>query len=232
MSGPALFIAGTDTGVGKTTVAVALCEHLRARGLRVGVFKPAETGCADPSAPADALALAHAAASELPVESICPYRFHEPLAPAVAAERAGISIDLDLLKQRLHSLRANHDVVLVEGAGGLLVPFAEGTLTIDWVVEMALPVVLVARLGLGTLNHTLLSARLLADRGVVLLATVLSETDPDDSAAAATNEDVLRRYGVVRMAGTLRHQGQSRNAALPPALLTRIDNTLTRTDVR
>ena len=220
--GRSLFIAGTDTGVGKTTVAVALCHLLREQGLSVGVFKPAETGCADLNRPLDALALAAAAQCDAPLDTICPYRFTEPLAPAIAAERAGTTIDLALLRARLAELERGHDRVVIEGAGGLLVPFAADLLTVDWIAELQLPVLLVGRLGLGTLNHTLLSARLLADRGVHLLATVLSATEQDDSVAARTNAAVLERFPEVRLAGVVAHGATGRPGPLPRALWARL----------
>jgi dethiobiotin synthetase len=120
---PAIYIAGTDTGVGKTHVTVALCRALRARGLTVGVFKPAETGC-EPGKDgeriaADAVALLEASGSSAPMNRVCPYRLRDPLAPAVAAKREGIEIDPEQLDLNLATLRASHDVVLCEGAGGI-----------------------------------------------------------------------------------------------------------------
>lgn len=221
-----LFVAGTDTGVGKTTVAVALCRLLRAQGRTVGVFKPVETGCADLDRPLDALALATAADCAAALDTICPYRFAEPLAPAIAAERAGTTIDLALLDARLAELRQGHDVVVVEGAGGLLVPFAADMLTVDWIADRQLPVLLVGRLGLGTINHTLLSARLLRDRGVELLATVLSATERAESVAAQTNASVLGRYPEVRLAGVVARLPAGAEGALPPALGLRLEALL------
>lgn len=219
---PLLFVAGTDTAVGKTTVAAALCRLLRTQGRSVGVFKPVETGCEDLARPVDALALAKAADCRAPLDTICPYRFAEPLAPAVAAERAGHAIDLDLLDACLTELRSGHDNVIIEGAGGLLVPFAGDLLTLDWVAERGLDVLLVGRLGLGTLNHTLLSARSLRDRGVRLLATVLSATQADDSVAARTNAAMLERYPEVRLAGVLPHGVGDEPVVLPAGLLDRL----------
>jgi len=190
--------------------------------LKVAVFKPAETGCEDLNAPADALALAEAAHCSLPVDTICPYRFAEPLAPAIAAERSNARIDLAYLGDVLQRLVASNDVVVVEGAGGLLVPLSGNVLTVDWVAASGLPAVLVGRLGLGTLNHTLLSARLLRDRGVELLATLLSGTCADESVAAATNEDVLARFAEVRIAGTVPWTPAPGRPDLPPALLQRL----------
>lgn len=205
MRGRALVVAGTDTGVGKTAVATALCLALRDRGLRVGVFKPAETGVDDPARPADALALLAASGCAAPLDLVCPYRLREPLAPAVAAARQGAGIDPGHLGACLAELRAGHDLVVVEAAGGLLVPLAEGLLTADWIAAQGLPVLLVGRLGLGTLNHTLLSARYLASRGIPHLGTVLSAAEPPSTAAEETNPGVLTTFPEARLLGVLPH---------------------------
>lgn len=200
-----LFVAGTDTGVGKTHVARALCTGLRARGLRVGVFKPAETGCLTPAQAADALALREAAGCTSPLETVCPYRLEAPLAPAVAAKRQGVTIDPALLDRCLASLRATHDVVVCEGAGGLLVPLAEGMLNADWIESRRLPVLLVGRLGLGTLNHVLLSVHELQRRGVPLVGTVLSPCSPGKGLAESTNPEVLSGFPEARFLGVATH---------------------------
>jgi dethiobiotin synthetase len=199
---PALFVAGTDTGVGKTRVGVALCSSLRRRGMRVGVLKPAETGCPD-DGPEDALALREASGCAAPLDIICPYRLPEPLAPAVAAKRAGVTIEIARVERCLSQLRDSHDVVVCEGAGGLLVPFYGDTLTLDWLRDARLPVLLVGRLGLGTINHTLLSARALRDAGIALIGTILSETEPSCTVAEATNAEVLRGFPEVGLMGVL-----------------------------
>jgi dethiobiotin synthetase len=201
---PALFVAGTDTGVGKTHVAMALCRALRSRGLRVGVMKPAETGCHS-DAPPDALALIEASGCRAPLDLVCPYRFADPLAPGVAAECEGRTVDILRLDAALAELRSSHDVVVCEGAGGLLVPLAGTIVYADWLESTGLPVLLVGRLGLGTLNHVLLSARYLAARGIPHLATVLSATQTPADLAETTNPGVLARYPESRIAGVLAH---------------------------
>lgn len=211
MTAPVLFVAGTDTGVGKTYVATALCRALRERGVRVAAFKPVETGCDDASAPADALALKAAAGLPIDLDEVCPYRFRAPLAPAIAARQEGRTVDLGLVEERLDSLRRKSDLVVCEGAGGLLVPLSHGVLTADWIVRQGFPVLLVARLGLGTINHTLLSVRWLRDHGVPFLGTVLSASEPVSDRAAESNPDTLSAFPEVRLLGVSRRD-------LPPPI--------------
>jgi dethiobiotin synthetase len=205
MTAPAVFVAGTDTGVGKTQVASSLCRELRERGLRVGVFKPVETGCPDPDRPADALALKEASGCDEPLDRICPYRLRSPLAPAIAARREGVLIDLAVIDRCLAEIRRASDVVVAEGAGGLLVPLGEAALTADWLERQGLPVLLVGRLGLGTINHTLLSARYLQSRQIQFVGTVLSAGEAASGLAEETNPAVLASFPEVRLLGVLPH---------------------------
>lgn len=218
MSGGALFVTGTDTDAGKTFAATALCRALREKGLMVGVFKPAETGCAA-DAPPDALALIEASGCAAPLETVCPYRLPEPMAPAIAARRAGVEIDLSRVDKCLEELRANHDITICEGAGGLLVPLTGKMIYADWLEKRRLPTLLVGRLGLGTINHTLLSARYLKERGVPLAATILSATEPPTGAAAQTNPEVLAGFAEVEFAGVLEHADKPR---FPAKALSRV----------
>jgi dethiobiotin synthetase len=194
------FIAGTDTGVGKTQIARALCLLLADKGYRPLALKPVETGCA-PDNPEDALALRAACRSEQALDELCPYRFRMPAAPLVAADAEGASIDL----LRIEALVARAaSPVVVEAAGGLLVPLARAPLSLeeidpadqppapalltnlDLAERLGLPVVLVGRAGLGTLNHCGLSAAALAQRGLRVVI-VLNRTVPDDDPSVASN---------------------------------------------
>ncbi len=195
------FVAGTDTGVGKTEIARALCTLLRLRGMRPVALKPVETGC-ERDAPQDALALRDACGSTQTLDEVCPYRFRLPAAPLVAAEAEGAEIDLPRIEQMV--ARAASPIV-VEAAGGLLVPLARAPLLLDEVdpadraparaivtnldlaERLGLPVVLVARAGLGTLNHCALSADALARRGLDVIAVVLNRTAAEDDPSVATN---------------------------------------------
>ncbi len=192
-----LGITGTDTGVGKTVVACALAARAVQLGLRVGTMKPLESGI-DPLLTAsgamrsDAELLLAAAQSDLPLRLVRPYVLEEPLAPMVAAQRAGVTIDPTALDAAFAEVSAHRDVVLVEGAGGLLVPI---TLTMSYLTlfdHWRCELVIVAGNRLGVLNHVLLTVRAAEADGVRVRAIVLtSHTSPDASVAEATNYDAL-----------------------------------------
>jgi dethiobiotin synthetase len=202
--GRGLLVTGTDTGVGKTFVACGLAGALRRRGLSVAPFKPVETGCApqgghgldggsQPLIPADAELLRQAAQCSAPLDTICPYRFAPPVAPWVAAEQAGVTIDPHRLERCYRELAATHDTVLVETAGGILVPLAEDFHYADLARLLRLPVLVVIGSKLGAINHTRLTLEFLRTAGLGVLACVLNHPDPETGAATATNERTLRR---------------------------------------
>lgn len=173
---PAIFVTGTDTGVGKTLVTAALAHHFSAKGLKVGVMKPIETGVADPGKPgADALLLRWAAAATDAAEFIAPYRFTLPAAPCQAATQAKTPIEVDRIIAAYHHLRQGKDLVLVEGAGGLMVPVRGGYIMADLARQMALPLLVVSHPRLGTLNHTLLTTFAARAMGLELCGFIINQ---------------------------------------------------------
>lgn len=153
-----LFVTGTDTGVGKTLVAAALARYASRCGRRVGVMKPCETGVSDPSElGTDGKLLRWAAASEDDNRLISPYRFATPLSPAQAAEQVGVKIDPGVIVDACRKVSQGKELLLVEGAGGLMVPIRGGYLMADLVRQLQLPLLVVSRPTLGTINHTLLT---------------------------------------------------------------------------
>jgi dethiobiotin synthetase len=203
---PIFFVTGTDTGVGKTAVTCALVRTLIQSGCRARAVKPIESGCAMDAAgelqPADALAHRRAAGLEhLPLERFIRYRLAEPLAPAVAAERAGVTIELEACLELVQSAAAETDVLLVEGAGGLLVPLAgtagTGYQTVaDFIARLGCPTLVVARARLGTLNHVLLTWNELHRRGLPGVGVILNDTDAEAGLEREDNARVLRAFGV------------------------------------
>jgi dethiobiotin synthetase len=208
--GQGIFITGTDTGVGKTFVACALAAQLRESGYRVGVMKPAETGCDSNRgelAPQDALALKAAAACEVPLEQICPYQFRDPLAPSVAAEREGRRIDVDRLMNVYREISAAHDITLVEGAGGLMVPLLPSYTYADFANVLKLPVIVVAANKLGVLNHLLLTLEHASCKGLRVLGYVLNEAERVPSLAVETNREALFALTAVPCLGEVSYAG-------------------------
>jgi dethiobiotin synthetase len=196
--GPGLFVTGTDTGVGKTWVACRLAEALRREGLRVGVFKPAESGDGG-----DAAALAQAAGCMLPLSLIRPYRFKRPLAPAVAADLEGKKVSLSLIKQAYGVVSEVSDWTLVEGAGGLLVPYAKGLDGAGVAKALGLPLLIVARAGLGTINHTLLTLEAARKRRLKVLGVLLNGKVKAGDSSVRTNAQVIAKLGKVPVYGPL-----------------------------
>ena len=187
------FVAGTDTGVGKTLVACTLVRALRRRGTAVGVMKPIETGVGA-EGPCDALALREAAGVDDPLETICPQRYALPAAPTVAAEAEGREVDLDAVRAAFAILAARHAALIVEGAGGLLVPAAKDISMADLAGELGLPLIVVARASLGTINHTRLTLEAAEARALPIAGVVISHADGPLSSPDAANLDALRRH--------------------------------------
>jgi dethiobiotin synthetase len=197
-----VFVTGTDTGVGKTLVACAILRGLRARGMDVGAMKPVETGVGRPG-PLDALALREASGADDDLADVCPERFALPAAPSVAAAREGRVIDLTRIEACFDAITSRHECVVVEGAGGLLVPLTQAADMADLAARLGLPVVLVARGALGTINHTRLSLEALATRGIALAGVVLSHTSGVLSAAESWNLEALRSELGPRLLGEI-----------------------------
>ena len=196
------FVTGTDTGVGKTVVACALVRELRRAGWDVGVMKPAETGVG-PAGPLDAKALRDAAGVSDPLDEICPVQLALPAAPSVAAAHEGRELDLARILACFHALAARHACMVVEGAGGLLVPLTERFTMADLACELGLDVVLVARAALGTVNHTLLTVEALAHRGLRCAGVVISHAGGPLSSADARNLQALRAALGKRLVGEI-----------------------------
>lgn len=170
-----VFVTGTDTGVGKTHVAKRLLAELRARGHRACGLKPIETG-----GDADVRAL----------DSPRVYVLRLPAAPAAAAEAEGVTIDLGRILDAARALAASADVIVAEGAGGLLVPITATLTMADLAAALGLPLLLVTRARLGTINHTLLTVREIERRGIAFLGTLLNAHSPRTGGAAAEDDSL------------------------------------------
>ena len=212
-----MFITGTDTGVGKTVVAAGLAAWCRAHGLDVGVMKPLATGCRPAARNGrlllsdDARRLAEASGVEDDERVMNPIRYREPLAPDAAALRTGRPVEWSRMRRAFRMLSARHAFMIVEGIGGLLVPIDRRRTVIDLVQMSCLPLIIVARLRLGTLNHTLLTVQAALRQGVPVAGVILNAAEPPAIDAGArlaerTNPDVLRRHLSVPVLGVLPHE--------------------------
>ncbi|MFL5845844.1 MAG: dethiobiotin synthase [Solirubrobacteraceae bacterium] len=180
-----VFVTATDTGVGKTYLAGAIAAELRRQGLSVGVAKPVLTGLDDPG-PHD-----HELLGATPA-----YTFQPPVSPHLAAELAGTELDPRALLANARGAAEGHDVVVVEGVGGLLVPLTRSYTVRDFALELGLPVVVAARPALGTINHTLLTLE--AARDLDVRAVVLTPWPQEPSVIEASNREFLEAHVLER----------------------------------
>ena len=174
-----IFITATDTGVGKTTVSSAIAYILKEKGYNVGYFKPVETGCSPDCLDASTLAQI----TGQPVEEIVLYRFKTPVAPLVAEEIEGVQINLENILSHLDKLISKYDYLIVEGAGGIKVPITrrDGEIFtyLDFVYETKMPVLVVARASLGTINHTTLTIDVLNSINADIIGIVMNGFSED-----------------------------------------------------
>ncbi len=199
-----IFVSGTDTDVGKTVLTAALVAAARANGHRVVPMKPVQTGCDEVQghyvAPDLEFILRMAGLEDLAAdrEALCPYRYAPACSPHLAAEQAHECIALDPIVQAYQALAAQYEAVIVEGAGGVLVPLNPRENMCDLMQALGLSVVIAARPGLGTLNHTLLTVEALRARGMDVLAVVFvqSTTDPIDAIAEDNRRAIAQRSGL------------------------------------
>ncbi len=197
MKAEGVFITGTDTGVGKTFLGVGLAEALSAQGISVGAMKPVETGCIARGGrllPQDARVLAKASGANDPLDLVNPYRFLPPVAPLVAAEQAGQTISLARIMAAYRALRRRHDFLIVEGAGGIMVPLSSRRSYLDLARMMALPVLVVARPGLGTINHAVLTVMALRSQNIPVARIVVNHSTREQKGLSVrTNPAVIER---------------------------------------
>ena len=223
---PAILVTGTDTGIGKTLVAGAIGRWFRMRGFRVSVLKPCATGCVhrrEGLVSEDAEFLAHCADARFPLDVICPQRYAEPLAPAVAAERAGRPLDWEAINRSISIMSADSEVMIVEGVGGIRVPMDPRHTFIDVAAWLGAPAVVVARSTLGTINHTLLTLDCLRAARVPVAGVVINRYPSDNaSVAEESNPRSIERWGkipVLCLVPDERIEGLS----LPPGIVAAID---------
>ncbi len=193
-----VFVTGTGTEVGKTVVAAAIARTEFARGRVVAVFKPAVTGL-DEGGEADHELLRRAAASNQSDDEIAPYRYGPPASPHLAAALAGDRIDPRRLEAAAQAAASSGEFLVCEGVGGLLVPLAEGYLVRDLARALALPLVVAASPGLGTINHTLLTLEAARSAGLAVAAVVLTPWPGEPDPIERSNRETIESLGKARV---------------------------------
>lgn len=199
------FIAGTDTGVGKTIMAGAMIKALSFLGHRVGAMKPVESGCGREGGllvPFDGMFLKQTAHMDEPVTLVTPRCFESPLAPLAASEIDMKEVDTSEIRRAFNGLSAKYGVMIVEGIGGLMVPVKKDYYVADLAKEFGLPLLLVARPGLGTVNHTMLSIRCALGEGLEVAGVIINYSKPpQESLAEKTNPKLLAQICPVPIIG-------------------------------
>jgi dethiobiotin synthetase len=198
-----LFVTGTDTEVGKTVVAAAVCAALAARGERVAAFKPVVTGLDEEPGewPRDHELLAQVASAGQAAVDVTPLTFGPPVSPHFAAEAANVTIEPRELANAARAAAENADVLICEGVGGLLVPLTPGYLIRDLALDLDLPLLVAARPGLGTINHTLLTLEAARAAGLQVTAVVITPWPETPSPMELSNRATIESLGGVPVWG-------------------------------
>ena len=220
-----LFITGTDTDVGKTALSALLLAELRRRGINAAPMKPAQTGCSKAAGGGSAvtaqssrltvpdldysLSMASMQVDEESYANMAPYRFEPACSPHLAAEMAGCEIDIAEIVIAARTLAADYEFLLAEGAGGCVVPLNRRETMLDLMQALKFPVLLAARPGLGTINHTLLSIRTLRSEGLQIAGIVfVAATRAEFTFIEEDNGTTIEQFGKVPILGTIPHCAQ------------------------
>lgn len=199
------FITGTDTGVGKTIIAGALIRAIHLFGMKPCGMKPIESGCGkegDVLIPDDGMFLKQTAHMEEPISIVTPCCFENPLAPLAASEIEGKNVNISEIKKAFYKLSKKYDAVVVEGVGGLLVPIRKNYSVCELAKELGLPLIVVAKPGLGTLNHIMLTVNYARKEGLEVAGVIINYSQsPENSLAEKTNPQLLMKICPVPLLG-------------------------------
>jgi dethiobiotin synthetase len=233
------FITGTDTGVGKTIISAALIQTAHMIGLKSCGMKPIETGCSKQKfkvksaklkvqdrdlTPHDGMFLKKIAGVNASLDLITPVRFENPLAPLAASEMEGRAVDLGTIKKAYQKLSLEYDAMIVEGIGGLLVPIRKNYFVLDLASDIGLPVIVVARPGLGTINHTMLTVRYALKAGLTVAGIIINHIrPPEGTPAEVTNPDIIRQISPVPVLGVFPFLVDFKSATIRKAAATNVD---------
>ncbi len=230
------FITGTDTGVGKTALTATLLACMRRQGLNAAPMKPVQTGCTKQNRALRApdldlcLRLAELDTNDATYHHMAPYLFEPACSPHLAAREARLPIQIDLILEAYRKLVRKYDPILVEGAGGVLVPLDETRTMLDLMLALDLPILIAARPGLGTINHTLLTLQCLRKAKLTVAGVAFVESAPSERGAIETdNPETIAKFGKTPILGTLPHTPNLETATtLPDPLAKAGDSILER----
>ena len=197
-----IVVTGTDTGVGKSIITAALVQQLHLREIRAAGIKPVETGCEyadDHNLIASDGALLHSISPWVPANTVAPFRFVPPVAPAVAAKSSGFSLRLEDLVDVIEQARHYAELLVVEGAGGALSPLTESNNTLDLASALSAPILIAAKDALGTQSHTLAVIEAARHRKLDILGVILTRFEPGSVVEAQNNAETIRKWGKVRV---------------------------------
>lgn len=238
------FITGTDTGVGKTIITAALIKAVGFIGLKACGMKPIETGCKTADSrqrsavsrkkrtliPSDGIFLKKMAGIDDSIDLVTPIRFESPLAPLPASEIEGREIDLNKIRAAYSELSKKYDVVITEGIGGLLVPIKRDYSVLDLARDFGLPILIVSRPGLGTLNHTLLTVQYAIKEGLTVAGIIVNYSQPPERTLAEnTNPEVIKQISPVPLIGIFPYLKDLENSTIEKAAVKNLDIELIRT---
>ena len=200
-----LFITGTDTDIGKTALSALLLAELRRRTINATYLKPVQTGCVDGIPDLDyALAMASMKPSEEEYQNMAPYTFEPACSPHLAAKTESTEIDISEIVIAARTLAKDHEFIIAEGAGGIMVPLNPRETMLDLMQALKLPIVIAARPGLGTINHTLLSIRALRSDGLDIAGIVfVASSDTNPGLIEEDNANTIEQFGKVPILGTI-----------------------------
>lgn len=200
------FITGTDTGVGKTLMAGAVIKVMQSLGVKTCGMKPVESGCGKEGnilIPYDGTFLKQAAHMDEPIKLVSPFCFESPLSPYAASEREGRKISIEEIRKAYYKLYKSYEAIVVEGVGGLMVPIKKNYFVIDLAREFTLPLLIITRPGLGTINHTMLTVNYALDAGLDVAGIIINYSrPPENSLAEKTNPQILDKICPVPIIGT------------------------------
>jgi dethiobiotin synthetase len=219
------FITGTDTGVGKTIVTACLLSLFRKYNLSAGVMKPIETGVTGRTL-SDAEFLIETEGAGSAIADVAPVRFKTPASPLQASKIEKRPINIKSIWRKFHELAYRHEYMLVEGVGGILAPITEKYLVIDLIREMRLPLIVVCRHTLGTLNHTLLTLRAAQAEGIEVRGIIFNQTAPKMSAIEKQQPAIVRELTKIPILGECHYIKNVSPASFTPKLLAEIEKKL------